>query len=94
MTVQLMKTGEARARWGEVLDAAQAGNDTVIARGGKRVAVVIPHDDYLALLEELEDIRDARLALPELEAWRNDPVTGRPYSEIRTELVGDGLLDE
>lgn len=92
--MQLMKTGEARARWREVVDAAQAGHDTVIERGGKRVAVVIPHDDYLALLEELEDIRDARLALPELEAWRNDPATGRPYSEIRAELVADGLLDE
>jgi len=94
MAIRFMKTGEARARWREVLDAAQAGNDTVIERGGKRVAVVIPHDDYLALLEELVDIRDARLALPELEAWRSDPATGRPYVEIRAELVADGLLDE
>lgn len=95
MTIQVMKTREARANWRSILDAAQSGQaDTVIERNGKRIAVMIPHDDYVALQEELEDIRDARLALPELEAWKADPTTGRPYSQIRAEMVAKGLLDD
>ena len=95
MTVQVMKTREARANWRSILDAAQSGQaDTVIERNGKRIAVMIPHDDYVALQEGLQDLRDARLALPELEVWKADPTTGRPYSEIREELVAKGLLDD
>jgi len=95
MATQVMKIRDARARLRDVLDAAQAGQtDTIIERNGKPVAVVIPHADYLALKEELQDLRDARLALPELQAWRADPTRGRSYADIRAELVRDGLLDE
>lgn len=94
MTVQVMQAAEVRANWRKVLDAALTREaDTVIERSGKPIAALIPHDDYVALQEELEDLRDARLALPELEAWRADPDTGRPYSEIRAEMVDQGLLD-
>jgi len=95
VATQVMKIRDARAKLRDVLDAAQSGQtDTIIERNGKPVAVVIPHADYLALKEELQDLRDARLALPELEAWRADPTLGRTYADIRAELVKDGLLDE
>jgi prevent-host-death family protein len=85
----------ARENWRDLLDIAAAGkSDVVITRHGKPAAAVIDYADYLAIQEELEDLRSARRAQAALERWRKDPSSGRPYSEIRKELIADGLLDE
>lgn len=95
MPMQVLSAQDVRAKWREVVDAAQTDRvDTVVQRYGKPVAVVIPHDDYMALQEELEDLRDARLALAELEAWKKDPSTGQNWDELRAEMVAEGLLSE
>lgn len=94
MTTQILNSDDARTRWRDILDAANRGEDVVIARYGKPTAVVIPIADYEALQEELEDLRAARRAQAALEAWRRDPGRGRPYAEVRAELVAEGLLND
>lgn len=94
MNVTKMSSREARTRWRDVLDAVDKRTaDVVIERYGKPVATLIPYADYEALLEELEDLRDGRLAQPALEAWERDPSTARPYDEIRAELIAEGVWD-
>lgn len=94
MTTQILNSDDARTRWRDILDAANRGEDVVITRYGKPTAVVIPIADYEALQEELEDLRAARRAQAALEAWRRDSGRGRPYAEVRAELVAEGLLND
>ncbi len=93
MAYQILNSDDARSRWRDILDAAGAGSDVVIARYGKPMAAVIPIADYEALIEELVDLRAGRRAQAALEAWRAEPGRGRPYAEVRAELVAEGLLD-
>ncbi len=44
--------------------------------------------------EALEEVRAVRHAERALAAYHEDRRLGRPYSEIRAELVDEGLLDE
>ena len=93
MVHQVLNSEDARTRWRDILDAASAGLDVVIARYGKPMAAVIPIADYEALVEELEDLRAGRRAQEALEAWREDPSRGRPYAAVRNDLITEGLLD-
>jgi len=80
---RMLSTDDASNRWREVRDRAKGGED-----------VVIEHHGQPAVREALEDIRAARQAERALAAYRKDRRLGRPYSEIRKELVDEGLLDE
>jgi prevent-host-death family protein len=93
MASRVLNSDDARAKWRDILDAAGAGQDVVIARYGKPMAAVIPIADYEALLEDLDDLRAGRRAQAALEAWREDPSRGRPYTVMRAELSSEGLLD-
>jgi hypothetical protein len=69
--------------------------DFVIERNGKPIAALIPIGDFEVLQgERWDDLRAARRAGIALDAWRRDPSTGRPYSEVRAELIEEGLLDD
>lgn len=95
MDVTTWDSRRARENWRDLLDMAAAGKaDIVITRHGKPAAALIDYNDYLALQEELDELRSARRAQAALERWRLDPASGRPYSEIRQELIADGLLDD
>ncbi len=95
MTVQVMKSDEARTNWRDLLDTASAGEiDIVIERYGKPTATVVNYEQYLqakAILEELRAIQDADKMV---QKWLENPELGRPYSEIRKRLVDEGILDE
>lgn len=93
MTVQTLDSHQARLRWRDMLDAAHTGSDVIIERYGKPMATLIPYEDYQALLDELDDLREARRATAAYEAWKREPSLGRPYEEIRAELMAEGLLD-
>ncbi len=84
---------EARTHWRDVLDASAKGVDTVITSHNKPVSVLINYDDYLALVEYLEDLRDARDAKAILETIRKDPSQVRPLREYIDELIARGELD-
>jgi len=95
MVKEILSSKEARANWRSLLDKVLAGDaDVLIERNGKPVAVMIPASDYEDIADELDDLRTARRAEKEYLAWKNNPALGRPYAEIREELIEDGLLDE
>jgi antitoxin (DNA-binding transcriptional repressor) of toxin-antitoxin stability system len=93
MQIKVLKSDHARQHWRDLLDQIAAGEEMVIERYNKAVAAMIPIDIYLALQEEIEDLRLAPIARAELEEYRRDPSTARPYSEIRAELIEAGVLD-
>jgi prevent-host-death family protein len=91
MTVRIYESNRARANWRDVLDDAAAGStDVIVERYGKPVVAVIAYDDYLALQDELDDLRAARRAAAIYEEWKRDPSSARPYAELRAELVAEG----
>mgnify|MGYP004748727097 CR=1 FL=1 len=94
MTVNVIDSNKARTQWRDILDMARAGLDTIIERYGKPTAVVIPYDDFMALQEELDDLRVARRAQAAYEEWQRDPSTGTPLEEVEAELRAEGLLDD
>jgi prevent-host-death family protein len=93
MAVSVIDSRAARTKWRDIMDAAQTGIETIIARYGKPTAVVISFADYEALLEDLDDLRAGRRAAEVYTAWQRDPGTATPYADIRAELVAEGLLD-
>jgi len=92
MRAQIMKSDEARLKWRDLIDAAMAGSDIVIERYNKPAAVVIPFEDYVALQEELEDLRAGRRAQDAHREWLADPSTGEYWETIKAELISEGLL--
>jgi prevent-host-death family protein len=95
MSIQILDSNKARLNWREILDKASVGaEDVVVERYGKPVVAVIAYEDYLALREELEELRAARRAAAAYEEWKQTPDAGRPWAEIEAELIADGLLDE
>lgn len=81
-----MDSNAVRNRWRTVLDDTAKGIDTIVTRYGKPVSVVISYEDYEALLNQLEDLRDGRNAELTLSAIRSDPSRARPFREFLAEL--------
>jgi prevent-host-death family protein len=95
MTTTIVSSREGRERWRDLLDMTDAKvADVVIERNGKPVAAMIPYEDYEALRDALEDLRDAREAASVYSAWKQDPSRARPYSAVRADLAAEGLLDD
>ena len=92
MAVRVVDSSWVRIHWREALDAARAGDDTVIEHYGKPMAVVVSYADWQALQDELDDLRAARRAQAAYEAWQRDPSLGQPWSEVKAEMMRDGLL--
>ena len=87
MANTIVKSGEARTKFRDLLDRVLAGKgDVVIERNGKNVAVMIPAVDYEQIREELDDLRSAREAAAAYEEWKKDQSTGRPLEEFEAEL--------
>ena len=87
MSPTKVKSGEARAKWRDILDQVFAGkSDVVIERNGKDVAVMIPAVDYEQIRETLEDMRAVREAAANYEEWKNNPSVARPWEEVDAEL--------
>lgn len=93
MAVQVVDSNRARIHWREILDAARGGSDSIIEHYGKPTAVVIPYADWEALQEALDDLRAARRAQAAYEDWQRDPTLGRPWAEVRAELLRDEAPD-
>lgn len=55
--------------------------------------MVLPFADWQGLQEELDDLRAARRAQAAYADWQRDPSLGRPWAEVKAEMVQDGLLD-
>lgn len=85
---------QARKRWRDMMDAAVMGDAVVISRYRTPQAVLINYEDYLALQDELDDLRDARLARAAYEEWKRDPSTAIDWEEAKAQLIADGVIDE
>ena len=95
MNTTIVSSREARAKWRDILDEVNSGlTDVVVERYGKPVAAIIAYEDFAAILEELEDLRDGRLAMAELAAWEQDPSSAQSWETIKAEMQEEGLLDE
>ena len=87
LVTQTINSKTARQNWRDLLDAAHTGGgDTVIERNGRPIAAVIPY-------AELDELRAARRGQAAYAAWQRDPSLGRPWAEIKAEMIRDGLLD-
>jgi PHD/YefM family antitoxin component YafN of YafNO toxin-antitoxin module len=95
MGMQILDSNRARAQWRDVLDMATTGAaDVVIERYGKPVATVIAYDDYIAMQDELDELRAARRAAAIYEEWTRDRSIARPYTEFRAGLIAEGILHD
>jgi prevent-host-death family protein len=95
MTINTWDSNEARTRWRELLDTTAAGEaDVVITRYGKPVSVVIDYEDYLALQDELDDLRSARRAAAIYAEWKAGRVPTRNWEDVKADLMRKGLLDD
>lgn len=89
--VREMSSREARERWREVLDTVMKGkNDVAITRYGEPIAVVIPADDYEALVDEIEELRMSRLAERIYEDYLADRDSTKTLESVKSELLGGG----
>lgn len=69
-----VKSGEARAKWRDILDQVFAGKgDVIIERNGKDIAVMIPAEDYEQIRETLESIRAVRETRAAYETLESRP---------------------
>lgn len=82
-----LPSDKARANWRDVLDSAGRGEDIVVERYGKPTVAIIAYDDYVAILDALADMRDAREAQQLLDEWPADRATARPWSNLKADLL-------
>ena len=93
MNVTTIDSRDARTQWRTLLDDTATGKaDAVITRYGKPVATLINYDDWLALQEELDDLRAAQRADATIEAYRRDLSRLMPLEDFERELIAEGLL--
>lgn len=88
--VKKFSSREARQRWREVLDIVLKGeNDVAITRYGEPIAVIIPAGDYAALLDEIEELRIARVAEAIYEEYLADRDSSVSLELVKSELIDD-----
>ena len=93
MSVLVIGSREARTKWRALLDVVQGGSDVFIERSGRRVAVMLPYDDYEGIREHVDNLRADRRAIETYEAWQRDPSGAIPWEEFEAELVAERLLN-
>ena len=59
-------------------DATLQGLDILIEDPGQPAVVVVPYEDYDAIREALEDLRDSRTRAAAMEEYRQNPTAARP----------------
>jgi prevent-host-death family protein len=94
MTPKVLSSEKARTQWREVLDTAVSGNDVVVERYGKPAVAIISYQDFLELVDILQEMREVREAQEVYDEWQNDPTSARPWKDVEADLIADGLLDE
>ena len=87
METTTISSDQARTKWREILDRTNSGGSIIIERYGKPAAAMIPYQDFVELaeiMEELQDIREARAALAE---WEQNPDSFIPWAETKAEMA-------
>jgi prevent-host-death family protein len=110
MAIKTLKSEAARQQWGEILDTARAGQEVVIERYNKPVAILLGFQEYekfmqaFALMlkfvegddktEELNDLLTQIVARRRLQEYLADPSIGIPYEEFYRRLIAEDVTDE
>jgi prevent-host-death family protein len=93
MNARTISYDDVRRDVAGVVNDVYSGGTVLLQEADKTVAAIISYEDYLALQEELEELRDIRLAEAALEEYRRDPSSAIPWEEAREILRTDGLID-
>lgn len=85
MQAKVMSSEAIRSDWRNVSDTVMGGNIVVMERYGKPLMAMIPYADFLALQEQLEDLRDLRAAEAAHAEYQRDPSSARSWDEVKAE---------
>lgn len=104
------KSAATRRQWGTILDTACVGDEVVIERYNKPVALLLNYHEYEKTMQvitlmisvtegegdvvELNDLLGQIVARRHLQQYLADPSIGVPYEEVRCRMVSKGYLDE
>jgi len=83
----IVKSHLARKGWRSLLDQVLKGDDVIIERSGVQIAALIPIKDYMAMQEDLADLRFAREAAEEYKTWKSNPETAEPWEQVKDDLT-------
>ena len=89
---ELVPISELRLRQNALLSKLH-DEPVVLTQHGRAVAVLVSPSQWNQIAEELEELRDALEAMKAHEELRQDPACVRPWEEVESALVGEGLLD-
>ncbi|MCX7854427.1 MAG: type II toxin-antitoxin system Phd/YefM family antitoxin [Anaerolineae bacterium] len=91
MVPEIVPLRDLQSRLLSILDRLRQG-PVVLTSDDMAAAVMVEPETWNNLLAELEDLRDTLDALGEYESYQKTGA-GRPWREIRSELVQEGRLD-
>lgn len=103
MSVKTLKSGAARQQWGKFLDSARAGQEVVIERYNKPIAVLLGYQEHEKLMqvfplmlsliegegdtEELNNLLTQIIAHRRLHGYLADSTLGIPYEEFQRRML-------
>jgi len=90
--LKVFSSKEVRQKWRTLLDDIYTGDDVVVERNGKPVAVVIPYKDYAEIKTILENSRAEEHAKNVYEEWKRNQDTATPIKKFEKELKDEGLI--
>ena len=86
MNTVTMPSDDARLKWRDTVDTAFRGTPVIIERYSKPVAVLVGHDEWLALrAQHLQMLNERSTAVKEgnIVSWE----------DVKAQMIADGLLD-
>ncbi len=86
-----MSSDEARTKWREVLDTAVAGNQIIIERYGKPIAMIVPYSGVAQAAEEVKMVRE-ETAVYQTDTWETQKA--ELVAEIKAALLQEPKLRE
>ena len=86
---------EARIAESGTSEVALTGGKNYILKqeDGKPIAIILPWEQYQALLERLEDLEDFVEADEAMAEYEQDPSTGRSWEDVEADLVTKGVFE-
>jgi prevent-host-death family protein len=92
--IKVVTAEEAQAAFHGLVGHVATGQVVVVQGAGERVVALINADDYEAVLESLEDLRDAKRAREILDEVRSGKIETIPWEQVKAELRAQNLLDD
>lgn len=94
MEERILSAAEAFASWPRVRATVLEGRDVLIEDAAGEPVVLIRYEDYDAIREALEDLRDSRSAEAAWQEHCQNPAGAHSLEEVEAELRANGVLRE